>query len=271
MDDSNGPKFTCAACGRQFKWKLELAGKKAKCKCGAAVAVPVHAPTAPPPVDDDIVDAADLPEPITPRSQHAPRAPHATGAMSPPPLPPQQIACPICNTPAPPTAVLCTNCGFNYRTGVRLPGASRGSTLAYAGRGANTSGGIAADSYAQAAKAAWMAPLIAFLLGCCTVGAKRGAPSASLVISMIQLLLILAGVGLGIFALTGVGKHGSEGILAPAIVGLVLNVGIIALNVIMVILLTTGKFKPPAGPPGAGGTGGPAPPARTVPIMPRSR
>jgi hypothetical protein len=266
MTDVDGPKFACAACGREFRWKPELAGKKAKCKCGAMVTVPT-APPAPAAVENDAFDDdADLPEPIT--SRGGARA--AYGAPPPPPpiyepQQPQQIGCPVCNTPAPPTAVLCTHCGYNFRTGVRMPGAGRGQALAYATKGAHT-GGISADTYAQAAKAAWMAPLIAFTLGCCTRGAIRGAPAVGFVIAGFQLLLILGGLGLGVFALTGVRKHGSTGILAPAIVGIILNVGIIALNVVLVILLTSGKLLPPA-PPG----GGPMPPPRTVPVVPRSR
>src|SRR4051794_10412694 len=39
--------FSCIACGRQYRWKAELAGKSVKCKCGAAVKVPreMGAPT----------------------------------------------------------------------------------------------------------------------------------------------------------------------------------------------------------------------------------
>lgn len=35
----SGSRFTCAACGKQYAWKPQLAGKKAKCSCGAAVVV----------------------------------------------------------------------------------------------------------------------------------------------------------------------------------------------------------------------------------------
>ena len=46
---ADGLKFKCAACGREFRWKPELAGKKAKCKCGATVQVPAADPAAAPP------------------------------------------------------------------------------------------------------------------------------------------------------------------------------------------------------------------------------
>jgi hypothetical protein len=32
--------FTCAACGKQFRWKPELAGKSVKCKCETTIRVP---------------------------------------------------------------------------------------------------------------------------------------------------------------------------------------------------------------------------------------
>jgi hypothetical protein len=37
--------FSCAACGKQYRWKPELAEKKVKCKCGNALAVPAVPPT----------------------------------------------------------------------------------------------------------------------------------------------------------------------------------------------------------------------------------
>ena len=66
-----GGKFSCPACGKQYAWKAQLAGKKAKCSCGAAVAVPQAPPAAeaapsppqpPPPQSiDDLYDFAEAP------------------------------------------------------------------------------------------------------------------------------------------------------------------------------------------------------------------
>ena len=39
--------------------------------------------------------------------------------------PPQQLACPACGAPAIPTAVLCTSCGYNFRTGLKTVGFGR--------------------------------------------------------------------------------------------------------------------------------------------------
>ncbi|MDQ3441489.1 MAG: hypothetical protein M3478_14190, partial [Planctomycetota bacterium] len=33
-------KFACEACGKRYTWKPQLAGKKAKCSCGAMMVVP---------------------------------------------------------------------------------------------------------------------------------------------------------------------------------------------------------------------------------------
>jgi hypothetical protein len=87
-------RFSCAACGRSFQWKPELAGKRAKCKCGAAVEIPKVDPDealrpAPPtavaepePSVDDVFAAAEMelaapPSPPTPRASNA-AAPRAT-------------------------------------------------------------------------------------------------------------------------------------------------------------------------------------------------
>lgn len=40
MSASSPPKFACASCGKQYTWKPELAGRKAKCKCGEVMTVP---------------------------------------------------------------------------------------------------------------------------------------------------------------------------------------------------------------------------------------
>ncbi len=148
---------------------------------------------------------------------------------------------------------------------MRPPGAGRSAALAYATKGAGAGGGISADTYAQAAKGAWVAPLIAFGLGCCTRGVQRASPGVGATIGIFQIVLIVAGVGLGIFALVGVRKHGGSGILFPAIAGLVLNALFIGLIVVLAMMLMTGRL-----PVGAGG-GGVAPPAPTVPVTPNPR
>ena len=58
------PPITCATCGKRFRYKPELAGRTAKCACGATLFIPKpHAPTATPDGDDGEYDVApDPPE-----------------------------------------------------------------------------------------------------------------------------------------------------------------------------------------------------------------
>ena len=67
MSEIKGPKFNCSACGREYRWKPELAGKKGKCKCGSVMQVPAQPPQAPEPeLEDDLYDMAADEKPITP-------------------------------------------------------------------------------------------------------------------------------------------------------------------------------------------------------------
>jgi hypothetical protein len=69
----------------------------------------------------------------------------------------------------------------------------------------------------QAAKGSWASSVIVFfLLVLSSTGAK-------VILELIALLLILAGLSLGIIALFGIRKHGAKGILAPALVGIIIN------------------------------------------------
>src|SRR5206468_2321039 len=76
-------------------------------------------------------------------------------------------------------------------------------------------------TFHQLAKASWVAPLIALCLGCFGNVASRGFGGAagSILIGLVNIALILGGLTCGIIALCGVKRHGTSGILAPAIVG----------------------------------------------------
>src|SRR5688500_12395859 len=56
--------FSCGACGKRYAWKPQLAGKKAKCKCGATIAVP-QSISAERDAPDDLYDVVDTPPPAT--------------------------------------------------------------------------------------------------------------------------------------------------------------------------------------------------------------
>ena len=63
-------KFQCDACARSFAWKPELAGKRAKCKCGQTIVVP-QAEQEPEPADD-LYDFAESSAPPPPKAMVAP-------------------------------------------------------------------------------------------------------------------------------------------------------------------------------------------------------
>jgi hypothetical protein len=93
-------------------------------------------------------------------------------------------------------------------------------------------------AFHQLAKASWVAPLIALCLGCFGNAAARGSEdrTASIIVGLINIVLILGGLVCGIIALCGVKRCGRSGILAPAIVGVVLN-GVFVLAMVAVIPL----------------------------------
>ncbi len=55
---------------------------------------------------------------------------------------------------------------------------------------------------------------------------------ARVIIELVALLLIVVGLIFGIIALFGISKHGTKGILAPAIVGIIIN-GLLLLIFVM--------------------------------------
>jgi hypothetical protein len=70
----------------------------------------------------------------------------------------------------------------------------------------------------QAAKLSWVCPIIIFVLLMFSrqIGAR-------VLIELVSLLLIVVGFVFGVVALFGIRTHGKSGILAPAIVGIVIN------------------------------------------------
>lgn len=82
--DAAAMRFSCDGCGKSYAWKRELAGKKAKCKCGATISVPTQMGG-----DDDdagaydLADAGPAPAVAAPRPAASPRsAPVARPAMT---------------------------------------------------------------------------------------------------------------------------------------------------------------------------------------------
>ncbi len=70
----------------------------------------------------------------------------------------------------------------------------------------------------EAAKASWASAVILFVL--LMLGGRTGS---RVILDLVALQLIAAGFVLGIVALFGIRKHGAKGILAPALVGIIIN------------------------------------------------
>ncbi|HUW82889.1 MAG TPA: hypothetical protein VMZ31_08840 [Phycisphaerae bacterium] len=84
-------RVECPACKKRLMAPERLAGKRAKCSCGAVLAVPAVAKQ-----DEGALDAL--------------LAGERAG----------QTTCPSCDADMPPDAVLCTSCGYNVKTGKRV-------------------------------------------------------------------------------------------------------------------------------------------------------
>jgi hypothetical protein len=70
----------------------------------------------------------------------------------------------------------------------------------------------------QAAKLSWACPVVVFVM--LALGRRFSAP---VIIDLVALLLIVVGLAFGVIALFGIPKHGVKGILAQALVGIILN------------------------------------------------
>jgi len=84
-------RVECPACKKKLMAPERLAGKRAKCSCGAVVSVPPLAKQ-----DKEPLDAL------------------LTGETA------GKSTCPSCDADMPPGAVLCTACGYNVKTGKRV-------------------------------------------------------------------------------------------------------------------------------------------------------
>jgi hypothetical protein len=99
----------CASCGKAYRVKDELAGRKAKCACGASIAIPKPG-------------AAKAAVPAKPASSSkrsvaaAPAAPaKATESFLDEELADATKTCPSCKAKVKFDAVLCVGCGYNFR------------------------------------------------------------------------------------------------------------------------------------------------------------
>jgi hypothetical protein len=73
VEQVEAERFSCEACGKTYRWKEELAGRRVKCKCGHVMTAPQTPPTPP----DDLYEMAPEPEkprPMRPATMAAPAA-----------------------------------------------------------------------------------------------------------------------------------------------------------------------------------------------------
>jgi hypothetical protein len=118
------------------------------------------------------------------------------------------------------------------------------------------------DGLARAARASWLAPLIAVSLNCFAGDTTMRVPALGLLVTGLQILLLAGGIAAGAYALLGARRtpEGSR-IVAPATIGVLLCTGLLGLN----ILFRAGVITIPA-PPATQ----PAPPA-TQPAPPATQ
>ena len=138
-------------------------------------------------------------------------------------------------------------------TGTQPPTGTRGPRAAEDAR--NRARSRAAEAYfnqkvSNVAKASWIGTGIAFLLTCGTTMATRSGGGNTFVFAfsaLIQLGLLVGGLAAGIWAWKRWSSTDRRrGVLASAIVGTVLNAGLLLLNVVLFFLLLTGNL---GGPP----------------------
>ena len=142
---AGGATFACDSCGKQYPWKPELAGKKAKCKCGALISIPAQAP-------------------------RAARTPVAVAATAPVDES-QGYRCPACKSELTPGQAICVSCGYDLRTGqyvstqvggdedaeaAPIPKKKKKKTAAAAGSGKPSATGWAGVTKSKREKAAEM-------------------------------------------------------------------------------------------------------------------
>jgi 4-amino-4-deoxy-L-arabinose transferase-like glycosyltransferase len=85
----------------------------------------------------------------------------------------------------------------------------------------------------QAAKLSWVCPIITIIVFVLLIFNRQIVPRKIIaLVASVALWLVVLGLIFGIVALFGISKHGTKGILAPAIVGIIIN-GLLLCFVVM--------------------------------------
>lgn len=130
---SEATNIACPQCGKQYRWKAELAGKKVRCRCGEKFRIAEPSPAA----AADTYELSAGSGAGSPLADVLPR--QSDQARS------TERRCPNCNTKISDQAVICINCGTDTRTGEKTrvaqgevavagnPGAPAGLKIVQAG------------------------------------------------------------------------------------------------------------------------------------------
>lgn len=162
--------FNCTACGQQYRWKPEIAGKKSKCiKCGQRLVIPLMPPPAPAPTGNAQARAfppAPPPKPVPPVVKAAPPIP--------PPRPaPVVPAKPAVNDPSPGQRfALQAGIDLNEELRAEVPDKQTGEDLI---KSLKQEMPAAASAYRPSGKTSSLAVF------CLLAGATGGAPLGALV------------------------------------------------------------------------------------------
>jgi len=116
-------QLACPVCGKTYRWKAEIAGRKVRCKvCQTKLRVPME-----PEGEFEIVEStssaskpAARPEAPGPVDESQMEYELNTGEEAPSSSPLHDGHCPACNAPMSPRAVLCIQCGYSLVDGKRL-------------------------------------------------------------------------------------------------------------------------------------------------------
>ncbi|MFA9478309.1 hypothetical protein ACERK3_08370 [Phycisphaerales bacterium AB-hyl4] len=137
MAEASDGRVACPNCGKQYRWKPDLAGRKVVCKCGQKMQLPgsphgqIEAIGPPPaPVDPNEAStydlefteepgAGDAPAPAASASRPRRRSSSASSSGS-SSSGVSLLKCPSCNQPLKPGAILCVKCGYNLELGKQL-------------------------------------------------------------------------------------------------------------------------------------------------------
>lgn len=144
MGQADDARFGCAACGKSYRWKPELSGRKVKCTCGHVMIAPSEIRPA---GEEELIPLAG--EPVSAQTVHGSQILAATGTGMPAitsvpavdkptkskPSPQPKGAskngrCPSCNSRMESGAVVCVSCGMNLQTGQKMATKAAGEPTA---------------------------------------------------------------------------------------------------------------------------------------------